>query len=454
MNRKLMRICAVFAAMLLAAGAAAESAETAQVDMLAVDHRLYELGYRDGACNGVLDEVTISALKNFQTVNGLEPTGEPNALTVETLLSESAIGKADYLNSLAQDYAATGALSNGSYGDAVLRLQKALKALGYFSGSSDGAYGDETEEAVCRFQLANGLKETGTADSAVMVRLYNGTPVSWDDFIASSCANVGDSGTSVRRLQLWLQHKGYFNGECTGKYGDGTQQAVKRFQTDNSLEASGDLDADTCEKLYWDVNAYLRDCGVLRRGETGSEVDAMCNELALLGYPAHARFNMQTELALMQFQLVNKLKVTGAADEATLARLRSENATPAKDYVASGKLTPDAEGLNQKLARQATSLLGQYSELDNSFGFVQYVALKCGMDLMAVEQLARVRLGEADAYEAGAFLSAEVGGREIYGVAGSEGALIYRSDNGYIVMGYLEAMGAQNLCLYPLNEDV
>ena len=76
------------------------------------------------------------------------------------------------------------------------------------------------------------------------------------------------------------------------------------------------------------------------------------------------------------------------------------------------------------------------------------------MDLMAVEQLARVWLGEADAYEAGAFLSAEVGGREIYGVAGSEGALIYRSDNGYIVMGYLEAMGAQNLCLYPLNEDV
>lgn len=454
MKRKCIRICAAAMAWLLLLGASAENAAYPQADMLAVDHRLYELGYRDGACNGILDEVTINALKNFQRVNGLEPTGEPNALTVEVLLDGNAVGQSEYLTAKVQNYAAMVPLANGSYGDHVLRMQKELKKLGYFSGSADGAYGDETEAAVYRFQLANGLRETGIADSALIMRLYDGMPASWDDFIASSCVKVGDAGSAVRRLQLWLRQKGYFSGECTGKYGDGTQKAVKRFQAELGLEDTGDMDADSCEKLYWDVNAYLNASNALRRGETGAEADALCRDLALLGYPAHARFNMQTELALMQFQMVNKLKVTGVADAATLAHLRSGNAAPASDYAASSKLVPDAEGISQRLARRAVSLLGQYSELDSCFGFVQYVALKTGVELMHPEQFSRVQVGEADTIEPGAFLCVKVGEREICGVAESDDAMVYRGDNGYIVMGYLEEMGAEEISLYHLNGEI
>ena len=460
MKRRFTGICALACALMLALGALAEApassapAAEQQIDMLAVDHRLYELGYRDGACNGVLDEITTNALTNFQTANGLEATGEPNELTVAILLGENAISQSQYLQNLARENGEISTLADGSYGEGVEKLQTALRKQGYFNGACDGVYGDETEAAVCRFQMANGLNETGIADCALFVRLYEDACISWEEFLSSACAVVGDSGPQVRRLQLWLKQKGYFSGECTGRFGDGTLQAVRRFQDDNGLSGDGVVDEKTAGQLYWDVNGYLRQRAALRRGETGAEVEEFCHALAQLGYPAHGRFNMQTELALMQFQLANKIKVTGVADELTLARLRSENAAKLQDYELPLNALPDSENLNQQIARQAASLLGQYSELDSCFGFVQYVALKCGIALMDRSQLAQIEIGAADSIEPGLFLGAQIGDKEICGVATSDRAMIYRADNGYIVLGYLEAMDVQNLYLYHVIESV
>ena len=426
----------------------------AGVDMLAVDHRLYELGYRDGACNGVLDEITTNALRNFQTANNLEANGEPNELTVAILLGENAVSQSQYLNLLAQENALNATLADGSYGENVEKLQNKLRELGYFTGACDGVYGDETAAAVCRFQLVNGLNETGIADSTLFVRLYEDNPMPWEAFLRLSAVSVGDSGTAVRRLQLWLKQKGYFSGECTGRYGDGTQRAVKRFQADQGIEATGDMDADTCNRLYWDVSAYLRSSASLRRGDTGAEVEDFCRSLALLGYPAHARFNMQTELALMQFQLANKLKVTGVADELTMVRLRSENAVSLEDYVYPADPLPDDEGLQSRIVRQAVGLLGQYSELDTCFGFVQYVSLLCGVELMDQSQLSYISTGAADTIQPGSMLSVQVGEREICGIAYSDRAMIYRGDNGYIVIGYLEEMQADSVSLCQVIESI
>lgn len=449
MKRKRLIIC-MAALMILSWGAMAERTDAAQVDLLAVDHRLYELGYRDAACNGVLDDVTVNALKNFQIVNGLEPTGEPNTLTVDVLLGTNAINLETYLSELAQKNATQIPLEDGSYGNPVNQLQKELKTLGYFSGHSDGVYGEATKAAVCRFQLANGLEISGVADGAVQLRIYSDSPVSWEDFIRSSVVRAGDSGVAVRRAQLCLRQKGYFSGECTGRYGDGTQQAVQRFQQDNSLESSGDLDRASCEKLYWDADVFLQDANVLRRGDTGADAEQLCRNLALLGYPAHGRFNMQTELALMQFQLANGLPVSGEADAQTQQSLKSAHAVSAANYSIPSQIEKE-DGLNQKMSRQAYALLGQYSELDNSFGFVQYVALKCGAELMRQDQLSRTQVGKADHVESGALLGVIVEDREILGIAASDNALIYRADNGYIVMSYLDTMEPQSISIYTFD---
>ena len=435
---------ALAGAMALALGAPARAEE---VDLLEVDHKLYELGYRDGACNGVLDEVTVNALRNFQIANGLEVTGEADAATVELLLGGEAVSEREYLESFAQSYTESAALASGAQGEAVSRLQQALKSLGYFTGSCDGAFGEATGAAVCRFQLANGLNETGVADGAVFLRLYGGEGVAWEDFLKNSCAVAGDSGDRVRTLQLWLKRKGYFRGACTGRYGEGTQQAVKRFQSDNDLESSGDLDLETCRALYTNVTALMEDNQSVRLGDAGPEAEAVCRDLGALGYPAHARFNMQSQLALMEFQLINDLKVTGVADGATRARLRAENARRMEGYVPEG-LDFGEEGLSSRIARQALELLGQFSELDSDFGFVQYVYLKCGVPLMERGQMAVVELGGGDAIEAGSMLGVEADGRELCGVATSDGALIYRAESGYIVMSYLNAMQPERIWLY------
>lgn len=52
-------------------------------------------------------------------------------------------------------------LTPGSSGGQVKRLQRALAQLGYSPGRVDGSYGPATENALKRFQQANGLQPDG-----------------------------------------------------------------------------------------------------------------------------------------------------------------------------------------------------------------------------------------------------------------------------------------------------
>lgn len=51
----------------------------------------------------------------------------------------------------------------GSTGSEVRQIQEKLKRWGYYKGATDGIYGSKTEEAVKRFQKANGLTVDGIA---------------------------------------------------------------------------------------------------------------------------------------------------------------------------------------------------------------------------------------------------------------------------------------------------
>lgn len=59
-------------------------------------------------------------------------------------------------------------LSKGSNGSEVKKLQQKLKELGYFSGSTDGKYGNSTVKAVKAFQKAKGLTQDGVAGPATL----------------------------------------------------------------------------------------------------------------------------------------------------------------------------------------------------------------------------------------------------------------------------------------------
>ena len=63
------------------------------------------------------------------------------------------------------------AIAQGAKGEEVEALQAALISLGYLDGTADGAYGGGTAEAVRKFQEANGLEATGSADISTMTLL-------------------------------------------------------------------------------------------------------------------------------------------------------------------------------------------------------------------------------------------------------------------------------------------
>lgn len=423
----------------------APSAEVISPDLLEVDHRLYQLGYRDSSVTGKLSETMVNALRNFQIVNQLEITGAPDDDTIALLMSGQAISQKDYLAALSKEYEEVAILENGAHGSAVRRLQQQLKELGYFSGDCDGAYGRATEEAVYRFQMANGLEETGIADGMVILRLYEGTPLPWDKFLQENCASVGETGTHVRRIQLWLKNKNHFSGACTGRYGEGTQQAVKRFQTEYGLEATGDVDLATCRALFSNVSGMLADADAIRNGEFSAEAQSFCRALVNLGYPAREEFGMQTELAVMEFQYINGLEITGEADRAMQALLKNAGVKTFSDFtVPEDVLILNTPGQLQ-IARQAISLLGAHGDFYEPFDFVRFVYLRCGHPLMAPQQLELTDIEEIRDVQGGQVLYVETPDGEFCGIGTSDGAIVYVDDSGYVVMRYLEMMDVRRM---------
>jgi N-acetylmuramoyl-L-alanine amidase len=82
------------------------------------------------------------------------------------------------------------------------------------------------------------LKAKGAAAcilSLVLLTVPIGSKVS-----ASTLLQKGMSGEQVVQLQRDLKKLGYFQEECTGYYGDVTEQAVKKLQGSNGYGLFGE----------------------------------------------------------------------------------------------------------------------------------------------------------------------------------------------------------------------
>jgi len=148
----------------------------------------------------------------------------------------------------------TQALKPGDKGAQVKLLQRALKKLGYLTGTVDGAYGPATEAAVKSFQSIAGLTADGIAGPQTLRALKNASPASATtspttfDAPTSTLA-PGDTGAQVVVLQRELSGLGYAVGTIDGTYGSNTVAAVKQFQTANGLSADGVVGSKTLAAL-------------------------------------------------------------------------------------------------------------------------------------------------------------------------------------------------------------
>ena len=90
-------------------------------------------------------------------------------------------------------------LRRGSRGELVTTLQKRLKTWGYYTGSVDGIFGSQTEQAVKYFQRKNGLAADGIVGpataKAVGISLTGGSSGG-----SSSSSGTGSSSSDVYLL--------------------------------------------------------------------------------------------------------------------------------------------------------------------------------------------------------------------------------------------------------------
>ena len=95
------------------------------------------------------------------------------------------------------------------------------------------------------------------------------------------------------------------------------------------------------------------------------------------------------------------------------------------------------------------SVSGQFQGLlraaENSFDFVSYIYLKCGLPLIDQSQLQLAEVADRGDIRIGQALFIRADGREFCGIAASDGALVCRDENGYIVMRYLDMMDVETI---------
>ena len=96
---------------------------------------------------------------------------------------------------------------SGSRGEEVKKIQTKLKNWGYYTGSVDGVYGWQTENAVRSFQKKNGLKVDGVAGTQTLNAM---------GIFTSSSGSSGSSSSSPNEANIELLAR-VINGEARGE---------------------------------------------------------------------------------------------------------------------------------------------------------------------------------------------------------------------------------------------
>ena len=315
-------------------------------DVKSVQKKLIALGYLTGKADGVYGTATESAIRRFQTRNGLTSDGICGEDTVKALYSSTAIDAGSSVTPSPKpvdESAPTRILRPGMSGDDVKSVQSRLKALGYYTGTVDGNYGTGTMAAVASFQLRNNLSADGVAGTRTYKKLYSSdalpaisTPTSTPTTGVTRPTRLlysGCTGDDVKSVQQRLKDLGYLTDKVDGKYGANTVAAMRAFQLRNGLTGSGNGDTATYTILY-SVNAITAEGKQvdsttptvytnLKVGATGDAVLRLQQALSNLRYTVtiNGTYDETTRAAVLAFQKRNGLAPDGIAGVNTQTKL-------------------------------------------------------------------------------------------------------------------------------------
>lgn len=269
---------------------------------------LSDLGYVVGTPDGVIGPKSRAAIRAYQADSGLPTSGEPSRALYEKLQASVAQRSGKAAQPVQQ---ATSTVSAAM----VTEAQTELRRRGYSISAITGSGNAETLAAVRAYQSDAHLSVDGAISDALLQQLRS--------------ASV-DSGAvyraRVKQVQASLNAAGYGAGPPDGALGPKSRAAISRYQTDNRLAATGEVNAELLASLGIENNDTAAPSG-----KTENKSQLVLNvedQLQRLGYaagPVDGVMDDRTRAAIRTYQGDNGLAITGDANDGLLAQLQASD---------------------------------------------------------------------------------------------------------------------------------
>lgn len=309
-----------------------------------LQQQLKTLKFFTGATSGYFGDVTKAAVISFQTANGLTGDGVVGSATQEAInkalqgttpTSENTSSSSDNDNS-------GNVLKKEMKGEKVTLLQEQLKKINAYNGPVTGYFGSMTEDALKQFQAQNGLTADGILNNNTqgvinqkLQQVVSNSNNNSNDNTPTTNNNVlklGEKNSQVNLLQEQLTKIGVYNGPITGFFGPQTEEALKKFQSQNGLTADGILGDRTKQLLIAKVtNTNTQGTNINQSSFSSQQIIVFQQQLQALNYyqgKIDGVIGPGTVAALKKFQIENNLSITGIFDSATQTAL-NKNYLPA-----------------------------------------------------------------------------------------------------------------------------
>ncbi|MBR2924643.1 MAG: peptidoglycan-binding protein [Clostridia bacterium] len=208
---------------------------------------LRQKGFYKGRVDGKFGPATRKAVIAFQKSVSITADGKPGNRTLTALYEGSSAINHDANGDVkaALNIKDPRSIYYGMKGDRVRSLQQALRKAGYYNAAIDGKFGDNTRNAVLRFQRDHGLYADGIAGVKTQNKLnaVNGGKAKISD---SFVLGLGSECPEVRSLQSYLCHNGF--GPITDKegyFGESTRDALIMWQVSTNRSTTGTMTEST-----------------------------------------------------------------------------------------------------------------------------------------------------------------------------------------------------------------
>lgn len=232
--------------------------------------------------------------------------------------------------------------SDAAQGEANLQLgrsdradvQRTLARLGYYQGSADGSFGAGTRRAIARWQSSIGATPSGFLTSNQFARLTRGVesqpggqPAGDAGVEAAQRAELaaGLSRATRAQVQRDLTALGYDTRGSDGMFGQGTPAAIRAWQRDSGIAATGFLTARQVQTLRADAGPRAD------APATGARGAALEEEL--LGLSRGERADLQRRLTGLGYSTNGTSGTFGAGTRRAIAAWQGDNGLSQTGYL-------------------------------------------------------------------------------------------------------------------------